>query len=239
MAGGMKANVQEVYGNDKAKFSRKSLLLSRTVVEKDGYVSTGVLTHIEGDMMEIELSDFKNFELGDPVNLIVYSPVGIHRLHSSVIAKATGALAILFPERALIGLEERREAPRIDAAARGKMRHTTSRDVMTSDGLVTVEAEEEYELITRNISDSGVAFFVSAGPKLDMGECIDVTLEFGSPFHCRLEIMRRVESAQREGYGARFLELDELQRRALRAFLIREQVEAYFRIKQVKKNNGE
>ena len=237
MAGGVKAQARDVYGSDKAKFSRKSLLLSRTIVEKDGYVSTGVLTHIDGDMMEIELSEFKNFELGDPVDLTVYSPVGIHRLHSSVIAKASGALAFLFPERSLAGLEERREAPRIDVIVKGELRYKQSRSVMAKEGLVTVEAEEEFDLITRNISDSGVAFQVAFGPKLAVGDCIDVTLEFGSPFHCRLEIMRKVENAQSEGYGARFLELNEQERRALRAFLIREQVEAYFRKKQAKKDS--
>ncbi|MBM7567366.1 PilZ domain-containing protein [Paenibacillus sacheonensis] len=233
MAGGTKTRAHELYGSDKAKFSIKSLLHSRTVVEKDGYVSTGILTHAEGDMMEIELTEFKQFELGDPVNLTLYTPVGIHRLRSSVIAKASGALAVLFPERSLVGLEERRESPRVDAAVRGTLKYKQSREVSVRDELLTFEAEEDFELVTRNLSNSGVAFQLAFGPRLHIGQIIDVSLELETAFHCQLEIIRRDENAQRETFGARFLELNEQQRRALRAFLIREQVGAYFRHKQL------
>ncbi|MFC4811443.1 PilZ domain-containing protein [Paenibacillus sp. GCM10023250] len=239
MAGGMKARIQDVYGSgDRARFTLKALLHSRTVVEKDGYVSTGILTHAEGDMMEIELTEFRNFELGDPVNLTVYSPVGIHRLRSSVIAKASGALAVLFPERSLAGLEERRESPRVDVAVQGKLKHRQTETVTgKNDERHTFELEEEFEFVTRNISDSGIGFkLLFGGPKLDIGDVYDVTLALETQFPCRLEIIRKDDSGQREGYGARFLDLSEQQRRGVRAFLIREQVGAYFRLKQQKLN---
>lgn len=234
MAGGMKARSHDVYNSDKARFSLKSLLHSRTVVEKEGYVSTGILAHAEGDMLEIELSEFRNFELGDAVNLTVYSPVGIHRLRSSVIAKANGALAVLFPERSFAGLEERRESPRVDVVVEGTLKHKQSETVMVRGEAHTVEIEEEFELATRNISDSGVGFRLLFGPKLQIGEIFDVTLALESRLACKLEIIRKEENNQREGYGARFVDMDEQQRRAIRAFLIREQVGAYFRLKQQK-----
>lgn len=236
MTGGTKARMVEVYGSEKTRFSMKTLLHSRTVVEKDGYVSTGMFTHAEGDMMEIELTEFKAFELGDPVNLTLYSPVGVHRLRSTVIAKASGALAVLFPERAFAGLEERRESPRVDAAVQGVLKHKQSRAVMVREELQTFETEEEFEFATRNISNSGIAFQLSYGPKLTVGETIDVVLKLESPFACRLEIIRMDDNDHRSVYGARFLELNELQQRSLRAFLIREQVGAYYRIKQSKKS---
>ncbi|QHW30818.1 PilZ domain-containing protein [Paenibacillus rhizovicinus] len=236
MTGGTKAKNQDVYGSDKPKFSIKALLHSRTVIEKDGYVSTGVLTHAEGDMMEIELTEFKQFDLGDPVSLTIYSPVGTHRLRSSVIAKASGALAVLFPERSFAGLDERRESPRVDAVVQGTLKHKQSRTLMVQNEPTLVEVEETFELVTRNISDTGVAFQLPAGPKLSSGEIVDASLKLEAPFECQVEIIRKDESSEWTTYGARFLELNELQHRALRAFLIHKQVGAYFHLKQDKKS---
>lgn len=235
MTGGTRAKNRDIYVSEKPKFAVKSLLHSRTVVEKEGYVSTGILAHAEGDMLEIELSEFKQFALGEPVELTFYSPVGIHRMRSTIIAKADGALAVLFPERSFAGLEERRESPRVDAAVQGTMTYSLSREMTVRGESVSVEVEENFELITRNISDSGIAFRLAVGPKLSSGDIVGVTLELEAPFECQVEIIRKDEGAEWTTYGGRFLELDEQQRRALRAFVIHKQVGAYFRMKNEKK----
>lgn len=229
MAGGMKAKVQDLYGNDKSSFTLKALFHSRTVVEKDGYVSTGVLSYIEGDMMEIELTEFKQFELGDPVHLTIYSPVGIHRMRSTVIAKANGALAVLFPRRALAGLEERRESPRIEIGIKGKLTVKASRTLTVRGQEETIEASEDFKLTTRDISDTGIGFMLDMGPRLNIGTEVDAVLELEEPFACALEIIRHGEMGS---YGARFVEMADTGRRAIRAFLLREQVALYFNRKQ-------
>ena len=62
---------------------------------------------------------------------------------------------------------------------------------------------------------------------------MDVTLDLGAPFEAKLEIIRKDESGIVKFYGARFLELDEQQGRTLRTYLLRQQVEAYFKLKQL------
>ncbi|REE92813.1 PilZ domain-containing protein [Paenibacillus taihuensis] len=223
------------FNTGKPTFSTKALLHSRTVVEKEGYVSTGILAHAEGDMMEIEMTEFKNFELGDPVSMTIYSPVGIHRLQSTVIAKAEGSLAVIFPVRSLEGLDEKRESPRIAVMANGNIVRTLSRMVKTSEGEALVEAEDRLDISVRNISDSGIGFVFSGGSAdLKRGEALKVSLQLGFNFECGLDIIRVEDQGDGKFYGARFHALNEQQRRALRAYLLRAQVEAYFRLKQDK-----
>lgn len=226
---------KESFSTSKSTFSTKALLHSRTVVEKEGYVSTGILTHAEGDMMEIEMTEFKNFELGDPVSMTIYSPVGIHRLQSTVIAKAEGAIAVIFPVRALEGLEEKRESTRIAVMVNGKMVRTLSRTVNTKEGETLVEAEDSLDISVRNISDSGIGFvFTGGSADMKRGEALKVSLQLGFSFECGLDIIRVEAQGDGKFYGAKFHALDEQLQRALRAYLLRAQVEAYFRLKQDK-----
>ncbi|AZN40032.1 PilZ domain-containing protein [Paenibacillus albus] len=228
-------NAKDNYNTSKATFSTKALLHSRTVVEKDGYVSTGVLAHAEGDMMEIEMTEFRNFELGDPVSMTIYSPVGIHRLQSTVIAKAEGSLAVIFPVRALEGLEEKRESIRFAVMVNGKITRTLSRTVKTEEGETKIEAADYLDISVRNISDTGLGFvFTAGGSDIKKGETLKVLLAVGFNFECGLDIIRVEEQGDGKFYGARFQALDELQQRALRAFLLRAQVENYFQLKQDK-----
>ncbi|WP_308638479.1 PilZ domain-containing protein [Paenibacillus silvisoli] len=228
---GNKERIKEQYG--KPAFALKALLHSRTVVEKEGYVSTGVLSHAEGEMMEIELSEFKNFELGDPVHLTVYSPVGIHRLQTTIIAKAEGAVAVLFTSRLLSGLEEKRDSPRVEVNLKGTLTRTLTQEVERSNGEKTVvDIEDRFDITVRNISDTGVGFILMTGESLQIGETLMASLAIGSKFDCQLEIIRKDDSGDVIYYGARLHDLDQLRQRALRAFLLKAQVEAYFKGKQ-------
>jgi hypothetical protein len=228
------ARNKEIYGVEKATFTEKALILSRTVVEKEGYVSTGVLSHIEGEMMEIEMTEFKSFDLGNPVDLTIYSPVGIHRLQSTVIGKAEGSIAVLFPPRALVGLEEKRETPRVEIGHNGTLKRTIYETRELKDGPETFEFTESVNLYVRNISCSGIGFIVSEGPRILVSEVVEATIMLGSEFHCSLEIMRSEFDGGQSFYGARFCELDAHRQRALRAFILREQVASYYRRKEEK-----
>jgi hypothetical protein len=224
----------ERYGVDRPSFQVKALIHSRTVVEKEGYVSTGMLAHIEGDLMEIEMSEYKSFELGDPVNMTIYSPVGIHRLQSTVIAKAENSLAVIFPPRSLAGLEEKREAPRVDVLLGGSFERRLTETVETKSGTETVEAVETVELSVVNISASGIGFVATGCPELKKDDIVEANIKIGFELRCRLEIVRKDTEAEQFFFGARFLDLNELQQRALRAFLLREQIAIYYRNKQQK-----
>ena len=68
------------------------LVHCRTVVEKKDYVSTGILTYAEGDMVEVEIGDYQLFDLGTIVKLTIYTPAGIFMFNTTVIAKDEGFL---------------------------------------------------------------------------------------------------------------------------------------------------
>jgi len=225
---------REGYIKDKQTFSDKVLIHSRTVVEKEGYVSTGILSHIEGDMMEIEMSEYKSFDLGNPIELTIYSPVGTRRLQSTVIGKAEGSIAAIFPARTLSGLEEKREAPRVRIDQKGTLYKVFSETRELSTGPETFELVENIQLTIRNISFSGIGFVTTAGPRLETHERLEATLSLGFELQCRLEIIRQDSDGGQSFYGARFCELDEVQQRSLRAFILREQVASYYKGKQEK-----
>ncbi|MBW7476775.1 PilZ domain-containing protein [Paenibacillus oenotherae] len=231
---------KDAYGADKGMTSTKVLVHSRTVVEKEGYVSTGVLSHVEGEMIEIEMSEYKSFDLGDPVSLTIYSPVGIHRMQSTIIGKAEGSLAVIFPPRSLIGLEEKREMPRIEVYHDGLFRPVTGdRSGAEAQGEAAdeeelVESALDFELTVRNISFSGIGFQVFGQSALEPDDRVKATIKIGFELSCTLEIVRKEYDGEQSFYGARFQNLDELQQRALRAFLLREQVATYYKKKQEK-----
>ncbi|SDX66701.1 PilZ domain-containing protein [Paenibacillus sp. CF384] len=229
------SGLNERMGSGKPNFAIKALLHSRTMVEKEGYVATGVLAHAEGEMMEVELTEFKNFELGEPVSLTIYSPVGIQRLQSTIIAKAEGSIAVIFPLRSLSGLDEKRESPRIDIEARGTISRTYSQEVEDSKGnKMTIEATDSFDIELRNISDTGIGFSLMSPPTLAQGEILQASLALGFQLDCKVEIIRKDDGNEWKFYGARFQELDEQQQRALRAYLLRMQIEAYFKLKKEK-----
>ncbi|WP_182302404.1 hypothetical protein [Cohnella cholangitidis] len=72
---------------DKDLLPLNVLLHCRTVVEGKNFVTTGVMTHVEGELFEVELPEFDQFELGETVKLTVYSPAGIQSMPSIVFAK--------------------------------------------------------------------------------------------------------------------------------------------------------
>ncbi|BBH21799.1 hypothetical protein Back11_31440 [Paenibacillus baekrokdamisoli] len=227
---------KETYNSGKQTFSSNALLHSRTVVEKEGYVSTGILTHVEGEMMEIEMTEFKSFELSNPVNLTLYSPVGIHRLQSTVIAKAEGSIAVIFPARSLIGLEEKREAPRFEVNHRGKLSRSLKDTRETVNGLEVIEVTDVLPLSVRNISSTGVGFVLETIDELNTDEWLEATIQLGFELSCKLEIVRKEEGSGQSFYGARFHDINEIQQRSLRAFLLREHIAAYYRRKHITAN---
>lgn len=230
----MKHSNKDMYGANKAAISSKALLHSRTVVEKEGYVSTGILTHIEGEMMEIEMTEFKSFDLSDPVHLTIYSPVGTQRIQTCVIAKAEGSITVIFPAGVLVCLEEKREAPRFEVTQYGTIKRKMKESRETKDGTVWFEADDPIELTVRNISSTGIGFITIGGPALSREERLEAVIKLGFELQCKLEIIRIESNGEQTFYGARFHDINDQQQRALRAYLLREQIAVYYRRKEIK-----
>lgn len=250
------------------------VLGSRTVVEKSDYVAAGTLRFMEGDLLEVELAEFKPFELGEPVRLTLYSQSGVYRMNTTVIAKAPGALALLFPHDKFRVLDEKRSSPRVpvdcggwlvpDGEAEEAPEEPSRTDMLKEAWASELKADdldqellgrleklmEEEELReieeqgaakrsasrnvpikVRNLSRYGVSFLISDGPLLSCGQLADIELELSFPFRCKVEIMRMEQTGAGCIYGALINEIDETLSRALRAFVLREQVENYYRRK--------
>ncbi|SDE32974.1 PilZ domain-containing protein [Paenibacillus sp. UNCCL117] len=202
------------------------LLNSRTVVEKKEFVSTGILTYAEGDILEIEISDYKKFELGDSVKMTVYSPGGIYTFHSTVVAKDQGALMVINPPQNQKRFAEKRESPRVDVEHSGQLLSIHYADSGEQ------ELEERLRLDIRNVSVSGVGFLMEGGKRLEESATADVMLDLGFDITCRVEIIRSEPEETGIYYGAKYVEMPVEKANALRAFIIKKQVEQHFSFKQ-------
>lgn len=131
----------EMHKKEKEMIAPKALVHSRTVVEKQDYVTTGISTYVEGDLLGIDLNEYKRFDLGDSVQLTFYSPVGIHRLQSTIIGKDEGSIAVIFPPRAF-QFVEKRESPRLEVTAEGSLRIEQKQEQKSSSGLSKAEPGE-------------------------------------------------------------------------------------------------
>jgi hypothetical protein len=204
--------------SDKELLPLNVLLHCRTVVEGQHFVTTGVMTHVEGELFEVELHEYDQFELGETVKLTVYSPAGIQSLPSVVFAKYEGAIALLQPPEVLKRFIERREHPRV--AITGSMQIIQ----VLQDSGARQELTEPIQLTVTDISLSGLGFLGPNHLQLDKQMKLMAKVNIGLEFNCELEIVRRdrVEEGLLCGAKMHIQEPDML--RPLRAIILRQQV---------------
>ncbi|RUS47758.1 PilZ domain-containing protein [Cohnella sp. AR92] len=204
---------------DRDAISLKTLLHCRTVVEKQNFVSTGIMTRAEGELFEIELNEFELFELGESVKLTVYSPAGIQSFHSIVFAKYDGAIAIIQPPAVSQRFQEKREFFRVEASGEAQIIR-----LVRDDGEVrTLSTPLEAKL--RDISLGGVGLVMPPHEEMKQVSRIGAVLHLGFPFACDLEVVRRERLLDEIHYGFRMKAVDTEMLRPLRAFILRNQVE--------------
>lgn len=204
------------------------LLHSRTAVEKDNFVSTGVLTYAEGDIVEIEISEYKWFHLGDSVKITVYSPGGIYTFQSTVVAKDQGALMLINPPQNQRRFAEKREFPRVEVDETGWISAVICKPLRKKRLL-----EEQIEFRIHNISVSGLGFTLREESFLEEVHQIDLELNIGFALSCRAELVRHDSLGDNGYYGVQFIDIAADQVNSIRAFVLRKQIESYFSRKQV------
>ncbi|TJY38502.1 PilZ domain-containing protein [Cohnella pontilimi] len=202
------------------------LLHCRTVVEKQNFVSTGVMTHVEGELFEVELPEFHVFDLGETVKLTVYSPAGIQTFPSTVFAKYQGAIALIQPPQIQKRFEEKREHPRVNVEG------SVHIDLWLDDEGQERTLDDPLEIQVRDISVSGIAFQAPVHPELLRTSRMKAKVEIGIGFDCELEIVRRNRSDDQMVCGAKMTVLDPEMLRPLRALILRQQVERNVQIRQ-------
>jgi hypothetical protein len=195
------------------------LVHCRTVVEKKDYVSTGVLTYAEGDMVEVEIGDYQLFDLGSIVKLTIYTPAGIFMFHTTVIAKDAGYLILINPPENRRKFSEKRKETRLDIDRRGFLH-----------GIWTLGSSEKQalaapvEVSVINISQSGIGFTMEGDLKLYVGEHIEIAANIGIKLSCKAQIRRMEELGLGIQYGAEIIDIPTEQSIALRAFILKSQV---------------
>jgi c-di-GMP-binding flagellar brake protein YcgR len=222
------AGVSYEYTSEKFKNPSTVLIHSRTVVEKDDFVSTGLLTYAEGDILEIEIPEFKVFELGDSVKLTVYSAGGIFTFQSTVVAKGQGCLIIINPPQNRNRFIEKRSNPRVGVHEKGKIHALTSQETNEKQPL-----DEAIGLTIHNISVSGLGFVLKQDTDLGDSKVIEAELDLGFSMPCVAEIIRREKIEEGYYYGARYVELAADKANSLRAFVLKKQVESHFNQKKL------
>lgn len=194
------------------------LLHCRTVVESQNFVTTGLMTHVEGELFEVELSEFDAFELGEKVKLTVYTPAGIQSFPSNVFAKYEGAIALIQPPELHKRFHEKREHPRVEVE--GSLRIA---DIVDPHGRITA-FEEPLQVPLKNISVSGLGFEAPDLPELTRAAKLKASVEIGFEFRCELEIVRREKQEDNVMCGAIMTVLEPDMLRPLRALILRQQV---------------
>ena len=203
------------------------LLHCRTVVEKikQNYVSTGIVTGVEGELFEIELNDFDRFQLGDAVKVTIYPPSGIQTFQSVVFAKYHGAIAIIQPPALAMKFGDKREHVRVDTE--GTALVTPAQRSADADGATGGPVEVRI----KDISVAGLGFFAPNLPIFTEGARLNATIriEFEFEFSGELVIVRRDWQKDNWLCGARLMLQDQEVLRHLRAFVLRQQVAKYIR----------
>jgi c-di-GMP-binding flagellar brake protein YcgR len=206
------------------------LVHCRTVVEKDDFVSTGVLTYAEGDMVEVEIGDYRLFELGDLVKMTVYTPAGIFIFNTTVIAKDEGYLIVINPPENRKKFSEKRKHTRIEVKQEG-----TLNGIWSQGSLEKKTFEKPLEISVNNISQSGIGFMVEGDLELSIEEQIEIMTHLGTPLSCKAQIKRTDMTAIGILYGAEILDIPAEQIIALRAFILKAQVEDRSNLKKTEK----
>jgi len=215
------------YTNERESVPLTSLLNCRTVVERKDYVSTGVLTYAEGDLLEVEIAEYQDFELGESVKITIYSPVGIHILQSSVIAKYEGAILIIHPPNHQSKFEDKRKYPRI---ATNKGGHILK--IVRHEDLFVLDEPLSFNL--SNISLEGIGFILPKTELFSIHTKFHGELDLGYRFPCIFMIVRKQVSEEGIFYGAELLEVSEEYERNLRAFILKQQIENHYEMMKSK-----
>ncbi|MEX2459721.1 MAG: PilZ domain-containing protein [Paenibacillaceae bacterium] len=195
------------------------LVHCRTVVEKKDYVSTGILTYAEGDMVEIEIGDYHVFDLGNIVKLTIYTPAGIFMFNTTVIAKDEGFLILINPPENRRKFSEKRKEMRVEVERHGALYgHWLQGDQEKK------IFSQPIKVLVSNISQTGIGFIMQSNLKLNQGEHVDIAVDIGVKLTCKAEIKRMDETAAGTLYGGEIKDISAEHNKALRAFVLKSQV---------------
>lgn len=222
-AGPMRSGIVE----DKELPPLNVLLHCRTVIESSNFVTTGVMTNVEGELFEVELNDFEQFDLGESVKMTVYSPAGLQTFQSMVFAKYEGAVALILPPNTQKRFKERREHPRVTVSGNAQIY------LATSESGEEIPLETPLELKVIDISLNGIGVMGPDAPHISQKMRLKANVEIGLGFDCELEVVRRERQDDNVIFGAKMKLIQPDMLRPLRALILRHQVEKHAELRRL------
>lgn len=202
-----------------------ALIHSRTVIEKSGFVTTGVLTYAEGDIFEVEIAEHDFFALGEQVKVTIYSPVQLIHTLTTIIAKASGAVVLLTPPDIRAKFGEKRAFPRVEIDQIAKV------GAVRLNGKALTPAPDFVTMM--NISEGGIGMKLDSAPAIPLHAEIDLAIDLDFKLFCSVQIVRVQEDEETDSatYGSRFVRINSKAQQSLRAFILIKQLEKYYETK--------
>ncbi|WP_442602542.1 PilZ domain-containing protein [Paenibacillus sp. KN14-4R] len=197
---------------------------SITVIEKNNFVSTGILKYAEGDIIEVEIAEWEVFKLGESLKLTIYSTSGIHHFESRVIARDSGSVIVINPPDVKRKSFDQREHPRVDVNQSGMIRMIENPRIPIKSLLPT-----PVPLTVTNLSLGGIGFTVLAGEMdFDSSFLVGMEVDLGFKLSVQAEIVHRSSVSVGVYYGAKFVKQPSIEElTSLRSFIMRAQVGIY------------
>jgi len=212
--------------NNSTGYDITVLLDSKAVVEKKGFIATGTLTYVAGELLEIEFPQYDHFLLGEQVKIMIYAKGGIYVFESTVLAKDSGALVVLNPPENRRKFQDKRQDPRVPVQENARLlglfeyaRRTERR------------FSEPPNLRLDNISISGIGLLVDLDVPLHPRNQLHLEIDLGVRFECRAEIIHLSPSEGGIRCGTRIVEINDLYAKWLRSYILRSQIETYYKQK--------
>lgn len=205
----------------KTQFSEFGLIGCNIVIEGNKVVHTGTISLIEGDSIEIELPQYDQFMLGEEIKANIYSPEGMISLKTSVIAKHMGTIVLIIPT-SLENLLNKRKHPRVEIELQGRLYSITDESLEKTNNLLQPEP-----ITIVNISLGGIGFILNS-LKIIKGSVLYLEMAFDSPLLTTFEVVHVNTIEQGQHYGCRFIDLPQEASNALRAFILKTQINARF-----------
>ncbi|MEX1030153.1 MAG: PilZ domain-containing protein [Paenibacillaceae bacterium] len=206
------------------------LLQCRTVVEKQHYVATGLLTFAEGDVVEVELDEHGKFRLGEAVKITIYSPVGILVFQSTVIAKGTESIMILNSREISNKFGEARQFPRVMVNA-----SATISGVLDEGDVAIPLLMSDPNCKVDNISMGGIGLLFPRNDELKPKIKLQMSIQLQFEFSCTVEIVRVEDADQFQYFGTKFVEFPNQIVNPLRSFILKQQLDSYYQNKNKNK----
>lgn len=220
--------VQRYFSDDSTIKYPEILIYSRTVVEKNGFVSTGVLTYTEGDIMEIEIAQHEFFSLGESVKVTIYTAVKMFVFHTTIVAKGLDGIIVITPPDIRAKFGEKRAYPRVPLNETGRILAVNT---------TAIVPKLPSECIISNISNGGVGLLISNSNLLPVNSNMQLQFNINVNVTCSVQIVRSEEKEEGCAYGAKFVDLPDPITQALRSFILLKQLNEYYENKKKEKSD--